>query len=213
MDIVVAPAVMLSTSMPALGDLMGTSASAEILQEINSRYGTTFFGSGDRFSVSRNAFMTNCVMPLYSAGSQLQAVAAQLAQPDQIVWLSDREAFNHVPTAMRLPILTYAPMRELLESGRIEGWGFLPEDLPVFHSLDENGGDAYGRILSNGRVEGVSDHIDEETGKFTVRWRMNVNDPKFTSEERDMLRLARTVVDEILEHTNLDPTDMTSMRG
>lgn len=190
---------------------MGTSASAEVLQEINSRYGSTFFG--ERFAPSRSAFMQNCVQPLYQGIQQLAHVAESIVGLDAIVPLRDIQAFTNVPNAMRIPILCHPGVQELLASGRIDGWGYLPEDLPQWHADDARpGANPYQRLMDNGYVPGLIDAIDED-GNFTVRARINVDDPYLTLDDKESLRITYRIVDQILAETNLDPTSIANMRG
>ena len=210
MQVRIRPPVTVSTSMPSLGALMNTSASAEVLSNINARYGSTFFG--ERWEASRSAFMSYVVQPLYTSIEQLKAISGRMATSGQIIALDTPEAFEFVPEAMRIPLLCVPRMRELLDAGRIEGWGYLTEDLPMWHASDYAGGNPYQRLIDNGRVEGVEDHMDEN-GRYIVSYRTNTDDPHLTQEDRDNLRISYQVLEQILDESSRDPTSYANLRG
>lgn len=157
--------------------------------------------------------MQNCIQPLYQSIQQLSHVAEAMVGLDAIVPLRDIQAFAAVPNAMRIPILCHPGVQELLASGRIDGWGYLPEDLPQWHSDDAlPGANPYQRLIDNGFVESLGSAIDD-AGNFTVKARINMSDPYLTQDDKESLRITYRIVDQILAETNLDPTSITNMRG
>lgn len=197
------PPVFVSGGSPTLGALLGTAANSDVLMEINSRYGSTFFG--ERYDQVHNAFMQNIVVPMRQTVLNLESTANALCAPDAIVNLNSIDAFSNIPQIMHLPILTYAPIRALLEQGRIDGFGWDPSQIP-----EE---DDWGRYLSNGYVADVGSVINKETGEFKVSWKMCSTDVERTQQDIDYIRNAREMIDHILETTELDPTSIKNFRG
>lgn len=191
-------------AMPSASALLGTAAGPEILHEINSRVGATFIGT--RYDMVDNAFMQNVVMPTRQAIAIGSHTAAVLINPDTIVALDTIEKFNEIPSSMFLPILTYAPVRRLLARGRVDGWGIDADRLP-----EE---DVYGRLIDNGKVEDLLTHVlTSEEGDITFEYNFSSEDPDLSFDDLDAIETTRRTVDRILAETELDPTNISSVRG
>lgn len=191
-------------AMPSASALLGTAAGPEILHEINSRTGATFIGT--RYDMVDNAFMQNVVMPTRQAMAIGSHTAAVLVNPDTIVALDTIEKFSEVPSSMFLPILTYGPVRRLLARGRVDGWGIDADRLP-----EE---DVYGRLIDNGRIDDLMTHaMTSDDGDITFEYTFCSEDPDLSFDDLDKIEVTRKTIDRILADTELDPTNITAVRG
>lgn len=198
--------IVMPGAMPSASALLGTAAGSEILNEINSRIGATFIGT--RYSEVDNAFMRNVVLPTRQAVANAQHIAAVLTNPDVIVPLDEIEKFKEIPTSMYLPIVLYAPVRALLERGRIEGFGIDPMLLP------REDPDPYGRLISNCRVNDVLTAIQQDPEsaiEFVGSW--SSADPDLSFTDMENIEVTRSTIDRILALTEFDPTNIDAVRG
>lgn len=190
------------SGIPSYGAFLGTAASAELIASINEQMGSTFFGT--QFPDTTAAFMRDIVVPMQMQAQQIQMTAEILTNPDIIKPLIRAEDFLYVPPAMHEAIIMYAPVRDLLERGRISGFGFNPEYLP-----EE---DVYQHILSSGRVEDISEAMDKD-GMVKFRWSMHSDDPELNEDQVRSIRDTREAIDRMLAETEYDPTDWPNIRG
>jgi hypothetical protein len=177
-------------------------ASAEVISSINEQVGSTFFGT--HYADTTAAFMQNFIVPLQIAAEQISTNVKVLLRPDVIRPLLREEDFAQVPASMQLPILLYAPVRDLFDRGRVEGFGFNPEYLP-----EE---DVFAHILAAGRIEDVGAAMDAN-GVVKMNWTMWSDDPLLTGEEKSAIRDTREYIDRILANTSYDPTSWPNERG
>lgn len=186
--------------MPSVGMLTGTTGAAQMLEAINASYGpTSYFDSvHNPYRDIAERWHREVLAPLQATANQLTVVGAALFSPDRIVPLLRLEDFAHVPASMHLAILTHAPVRRLLEQGRIDGFGYAPEHLP-----DE---DVHGRLINNGRVSDILAHVDPATGYAPLVWHWKCDDPELSIEEIDYIEQTRRTVDRLLAETDYDPT-------
>ena len=202
-------APLIVSDIPSSAALLGTTGSAQLLQTINESQGSAissnFFGGvNDMFSSISNSFIKNVVQPIREIGSAVRDIAIQLSRPDQYTALNNVEAFRRPPPIMYNPILTYKPIKKLLQQGRISGYGIDPDTLP-----EE---DIYGRLcVDNGTVDLSTDISKDDVVVF--EWNFKTDDPILTSDEMIAVSDTRDVIDYILEYTNIDPTDPDNERG
>ena len=107
---------------------------------------------------------------------------------------------------MMIPMLTYDPMYSLLRQGRISGWGFVAEN------LDEEKTRYDRLIVTNGRAD-LNTIERDEMGNFTVSTTFESTDPWITPEHREFLEDSREFIQKILDTTDLDPTDLSALKG
>lgn len=191
-----------SSGIPNYGAFLGTTASTELLASINEQAGSTFFGTA--FQDTTAAFMRDIIVPMQAAVGQIRQVAEVLLNPDQIRPLICKEDFFAVPPSMQLPILMYAPVRDLFDRGRIEGFGYNTEYLPEV--------DIYAHILASGRVEDVAEAMDKD-GVVRFHWEMHSDDPQLSGEQVRAIRDTREFIDQMLMNTEYDPTCWPNARG
>ena len=194
------------SDIPTPGALMGTTGSAQLIQSINESFGaSSFFGSAkDIYASVSNAFVENVVRPIQEMGHTLKHMSRTLMNPDEYRPLLTLEEMRYTPPCMQLPIVMYAPVRKLLEQGRISGYGYDPDNLP-----EE---DVFGRLCSNGLVEDILEACgDNDACDLFYEW--HDDDPDLTLDEIAAIQETRAAVDYILESTLFDPTDPTSERG
>ncbi len=203
-QVVIRPPITIYGPSPSMGALLGTSASSEVLQEINNRQGATFFGS--RYDAVNDSFMQNIIAPMRQSEMTLKNMSAAMLNPDQIISLVEPEHYTNIPASMHMPILLYAPVRDLLRRGRIDGFGYDEEQLP-----EE---DIYERLLNNGHIQSLSDaYTSKDSDIVTFHWDINSHDPELSVNDRDAIRETREYVDYLLTNTDRDPTNIDSMRG
>lgn len=194
------------SDIPSPGALLGTRGSAQLLQTINDSLGNSnFFDSAQNVyrSVS-NAFIENIVQPMREMGQALQHVSRTLFNPDEYRVLETQEDFLYAPPCMHLPIVMYAPMRKLLEQGRIDGYGYDPDNLP-----EE---DVYGRLCNNGTVADVLEACGEnDSCDLVYEWWDD--DPDLSPDEIAAVARTREMIDHILAATKWDPTSPNDERG
>lgn len=190
-------------AVPTPGALLGTSGSAELIANINSRLGlvSDYFGSvHDVFSRGRQAFVRNIVEPIRQVGLQVRQAANKFVKNDVYIPLVDRKDFEeYIPPCMQMPILMHEPVRRLHEQGRISGFGIAPEALP-----EE---DAYGRLINNGVVEDLASAMDKN-GEFTVYWEYDTMDPDLSHQDLDYIEQTRDAITAMLGGSDRwDPTN------
>lgn len=191
-----------SSGIPNYGAFLGSSASSELLASINEQAGSTFFGT--TFQDTTAAFMRDIIAPMQAAVGQVRQVAEVLLNPDHIRPLIRPEDFWIVPPCMQLPILLYAPVRDLFDRGRVEGFGYNADYLP-----EE---DLYAHILASGRVEDVGAAMDKD-GMVRFHWEMRSDDPELSEDEIRSIRTTRENIDRMLASTDYDPTSYPNSRG
>lgn len=194
--------------IPSPGALLGTTGSRRLIETINDSLGTAaFFGSmNDRYAAVTNAFIEKVVKPIQEIGQTISHVSRTLINPDEYRHLETLDDFRYTPPCMQMPILTYAPVRKLLEQGRISGYGFDPDDLPTE--------DVFGRLCSNGTIEDMSAAYSEAgNGIPDFMYDFYDDDPELSFDELRYIEETRKTIDHILEATLWDPTDPTQERG
>ena len=195
------------SGIPSAGALLGTGVSADILTRINQNIGTnqSFFGSvHDMFSTGRQMFVDNIITPIRNIATQLKHTAARLVQQDKIMPILVESDFEYIPPSMMMPILLFEPVRELHKQGRVDGFGFDPDNLP-----EE---DVYGRLIDNGTVEDIWSASDKD-GKYQLTWVFDSDDPVLSFDELDYIADTRMAILDLLKNTNYDPTNYPQSRG
>ena len=194
---------------PSLGSLLGTSASSDVLTYLNNQYGSqggVIFGQpGDPLADQFNNLMNVVTSQLIQTERVVQAATQAIAEPYKIQAITSEEQLYNIPVSMQLPILMYAPIRELFEQDRIYGYGFHKECLP-----EE---DVFGRLIDNGNVVFNPNFYDDKKipEYITEEWR--TTDPRLTDEElEDIARTREFVVQYLREQMKdggemRDPTD------
>jgi len=196
------PIVVRGARNVTLGSLLGTRISRSTYDEINRDGHKTFFGG--RFNDLERDFEDRFVRPMDAAAITLDRVVNRLVNPDRWRPLLDIEDFRSIPPSMELMIVSYAPMRELLCEGRIDGFGYDPDSLP-----DE---DLHGRLIDNYRCKNVLEAMDEH-GNYTVSAFHKSTDPELSADDLHATWETRRTIDRLLGQTNRDLTDVDTLRG
>lgn len=201
-----APITPINVGSISAGALLGTTGTAQLVQSINeSLGGSSFFGSvNDTFRDIRNSFVENIVRPIQQAAEAVSGVVIALMNPDVIRPLVKAEHFKTIPPCMYEPIIMFAPVKTLLEQGRISGFGFDPEFLP-----EE---DVWGRLIENGTVRDLARNVDAD-GYITFNYEFRSTDPHASFEELDAVEQTRAHIEYLLQNTMVDPTDYPEERG
>lgn len=196
-----------------LSCFMGSTGMQDVIDHMNSRWNTqgsgVIFGEGvfgDRYRAFTDLVSSRQSNTIRMVEKAIQSVTC----PDMFQYISCVEDLERVPPCMYVPLLTHAPMRKLLEEGRISGWGVNIGELP-----EE---DICGRLINNGRIDTADEEWrkDKERG---VSYIFKSDDPDYTIEQLNMIETSRAFIDSYLEEQlgpggdNLDPTDLPNVMG
>lgn len=198
----------LNTNILSLGSLLGSSGQQDLINNINARSGGgSFFGSiNDPFRTGFQTFMNTVIEPIRQSRDILAQTVNNLMLPDQFRPITSMEELKKgVPPCMQLPIVYYAPIRQMLEEERIDGFGIDPS------TLEEE--DPYASLISSGHVEIHSSTLDKD-GNIEIAWMQKTTDPDLSIREIDILAMTREYIDEFRradETKHLDFTDFPSL--
>lgn len=189
--------------MPSLGDLLGTGTSSDIFDRVDNSGYSSFFGS--EFTHMGQRFYDRHVRPLEELSFEIGRTVNMLVNPDRYRTLASIEDFRSIPTCMELPIVMFAPLRQALVEGRIEGFGYNPDSLP-----EE---DVFGRMISNFACDDVAAASDEN-GEYEISAIFDSEDPDLSDDDLYHIRLTREYIKEsIWKNTDRDPTAIDIPRG
>jgi hypothetical protein len=194
------------SSIPSLGSLFGTSASSDLINQINSSLPTQgVFGSSlDPFKAHYENFLTNIVNPILATHDQIQQlqVISITSEEDKIISIYNLDQLQfHCPSMMRLPILMYPPVMQLYEENKLTAWNL---DIPK--EVREH--DIYGEAIKNCVAD--LDWNEEEGLIGYTYWESTY--PDITLDELEDIQETRDFIDQILEETDFDPTDPSRTR-
>lgn len=191
------------SAMPSLGMLLGTRASSEVFDSINTRGHASFFGA-DFDNINRD-FFNRHVRQMDTMNFNLSRTVDAIMNPDRFRILDDMRSFESIPLCMELSIALFEPVRKGIIEGRMEGFGLNPLFLP-----EE---DFYGRMIDNFTCEDVAAAADEH-GNYEVTATMDSEDPDLTDDELYSIRKTREyILNKILAETDRDPTAINLPRG
>ena len=182
----IAPMSELSVT-PALGSLLGTSVSTDVLAQLNSQYGNqggVIFGQpGDPYLENFTHFRELIQNKFVHTEQIVQSTYEAISNPYAIQAITSEEQLYNTPVSMQLPILMFEPIRQLFMDDRIYGYGFKKENLPQE--------DVFGRLINNGCVVYDRDHYaDGKLPEFVEEeWRSD--DPKLSFDELDAIEATR----------------------
>lgn len=188
--------------VPSLGSLLGTSGRKQIIDNLNINMGTNheYFGSvHDIFAKGRQAFVQNVVDPIRRNAAKISQAVVKYTRPDVIMELTKEKDFEYIPPCMEMSILLYPPVYELFKQGRVEGFGYHPEQV--------SSNDYYGRLINNGTYNDDVTPLDDD-GDFTVTYEYHDSDPELSEAELNMIENTREAVKRIIDNTLLDPTNI-----
>jgi hypothetical protein len=192
-------------TIPSLGALFGTTASSELIDEINNSLPNSgVFGSSlDPFKEQYNIFNDQIIQPILQTQERLQDIyVVSTLSEDQIVsiWSYDQLQYE-LPQSMQLPILLYPPVMNLYLSDQIVGY----DEYEIDKENPPN--DLYGDMIK-GIVQDME--YDQEEGYISTHY--CENDWDLNYDELEDIIETREFIDEVLETTDLDPTDMSNKR-
>lgn len=190
-------------SMPSLGTLIGSRVSSEVFDAVNSRGHASFFGSD--FDNMNREFFNRHVRPMDNIGFEITRTVNALMNPDQFRILESVEDFRSIPPCMEIAIALYAPVRQGMLEGRMEGFGYDPSTLPQE--------DVFGRLIDNFTCEDVGSASDKD-GYYDISGTLDSDDPDLSDNELYSIRKTREyILNHILADTDRDPTAIDLPRG
>ena len=193
----------LNTNILSLGSLLGSSGQQDLINNLNAQCGGgSFFGSiNDPFRTGFESFMSTVIEPIRMVQQTLAATATQLLKPDRYrPIVNEKELENGIPPCMQLGIIYHAPIRQMLDEERIDGFGIDPK------TLEDD--DPFESILTSGHVEIHSDFLGAN-GEYEVSYRENTTDPSLTTDEIESLRATREYIDLYVNDKETGPLDFT----
>lgn len=193
------------SSAPLTGAMIGSVATQQTLDMINrSTGGIGFFGTDqDPYRDRYIQFQQQIVMPMRQQILAAQTVArnAGIVDLDLIRPLSTLDDLATAPQCMQLEMASYAPMRELIQNGCIDGYGYDAQDLLPPTYVDD-------MIMDYVSTFGDGSHNED------LKLELVVGDHQMYSNT-DKLHFAETFdfIDDVLLNTNLDPSDPSIERS
>ena len=195
-----------AASLPSPGALLGTQTSPSVMDQINiGLHGSTVLQAvSDAYKSTHNYFIENVIKPMRTVGDAIANKIVTVMKPDVIRPIVTEEDLKYIPASMHLPIIMYQPVRELLEQGRISGFGYNPDHLPKE--------DVYDRLINNGTVHDVSAVIDDE-GRIPFEWEFKSTDPILSDDELNHIEATREFMLKLINTSDIDMTDAPFDRG
>lgn len=193
----------LNTNILSLGSLLGSSGQQDLINNLNAQCGGgSFFGSiNDPFRTGFESFMSTVIEPIRQVQQTLAATANQLLKPDKYRPItSEKDLEGGIPPCMQLGVVYYAPIRQMLEEERIDGFGIDPK------TLEDD--DPFESVLSSGHVEIHSDFLGAN-GEYEVHWQETTTDPSLSTDEIESLRATREYIDNYLNDEETSALDFT----
>ena len=185
--------------VPSIGSMLGTGHSTAVLERLQAQSGgQVIFGQeGDPVADRYQAMCKLINERLAAANNALLQVREAVLHPNEYVPITCTDDMYVVAPCMQEAIVLYRPVRELLEDGRISGYGINPANLP-----EE---DVYGRLINNGKTDTDS--------KKELEWYWRTDDPKLSEADLEAIEKTRGWIDRfLLEQMEVggdwkDPTD------
>lgn len=197
-------------TIPSLGTLLGTAIPNNIINSINLSLGKTsnqFKKISNVVEKGRNEFFNKIIKPLKAVKSKFDKLDFRSNQMKKFKLIESTEDLLNIPLSMHMPILLFKPIRNLLEQGRINGYGYNPEFLPKE--------DYYDRLINNGKVKDLSSSLKKIDNKYYTefKWIFKSEDPDLSDEDLDIIHQTRKYLKELLETSKIDPTSPLELRG
>jgi len=195
--------------MPSIGTLFGEMGGSELASRLSTQSGVggVIFGhAGDPMANRYNKFRNTVTNVIVGTTKKILNTFDVIMRRDKPVLLSCEEDLTKIPMCMRTGLLTYAPIRKLLDESQIHGFGIKPEWLP-----EE---DVVGRLINNGRVEEYYDW-EKKQWRFPdhMEWTWKDDDPDFDDDQLTIFEASRNYMEQFIlrqmseDGENLDPTD------
>lgn len=196
----VRPTISVDSFAISPGALLNTSASDELIHQINRTTANPdwFYSQQNPYNQLMDNFVNNVVKPSITSGIVIAQATSAYILKDEYRPIVKAEDLATVPPSMMAPILMDPYLRNLLERGRIGGWGIDPETL---HPED-----CYGRLINNGFVEDIGAAAKANDGYVTFEHLHWSDDPDITFDELDALDVTRQFMRQVAENELKDPT-------
>lgn len=202
--------------VPPLGALLGTAPSAEIVNEVNRRYGLADTGvlcsQGNDPFITRYRYLTETVSKqLESARGICEQVMNNVASPVNFFVPQTIDDLRYINTTMQEVVLMHPVVNQLFMNHQLYGYGYDPEDWKDHE-------DVYGRLAFNGYMDTLASRAkNKEENMIHFEWW--TTDPKLTDDDRRAIRQTRDFLDDWMADQlkpggdRLDPTDPENTIG
>ena len=189
--------------VPSLGSIMGSTGSQAVLQAFNQESGSgVIFGqASDPYQNRYNNFMGTVFGLVDKTAKVVRNAANILFDRDVIKEIDSEEKLSTIPTCMHVAIVTYQPIREVLDKGLIHGFGIDPKYLPKE--------DAVGRLIDNGKFTWTQGEPKPEY----IEYHFKSTDPVYEVEDLEKIETSREFIAKVLMEQMMpgserkDPTD------
>ena len=191
-------------SAPNLGALFGSSGRQEILSKLNNEWngnnsGVLFGGSNDPYANQYNEIMSVIHNEIKTTEKRLSITGDVLYNKETIYEIGCEKDLWDISPTMQYHLITYEPLRSLLEEDRIYGWDYEIKDLP-----DDD-------IVGNQIKNGCWDNTMETD---TVEWYWDSSEPEYTEKELSMIESSRLYIEDFLwEQMRSNKKDPTNLSG
>ncbi len=193
----------------SISQILGMGGSGKIVNAINEWCEQR--GGGTRFAEYSNSdikdrykmFYDNIVRPVETMDWQIRHELANNMMDGIRPILSIADLEVGIPPSMHEAILTYAPIRTMLDDGLIGGFGIKPEDLPEY--------DIWAKLINNGQIE--IDHKLVVGEELNFEWNYDKGDPTPTVDELFAVEQTRNWIDDFISKTDYDITNYPEKVG
>lgn len=192
----------------SIGAVLGTNVSSDMLSSLNAELsaqagGIVFGSSNDPYADMYHHFNKVVDLPLIETAKEIAATNIVIENKDAVrVIDSISELEKGIPVSMHEAILTYAPIRKMVEADTIFGFGYDYSQLPTE--------DRIGRLIDNGRAyfSPVKSEIEGDNPKH-LTYEYFSDDPLFTPEELEDIHITRIWMGTFLEEEDNEDIDLT----
>ncbi len=198
-------------SLSSLGDIRALDRQRDInnylRDHFTSRGAREYFGSKyDRYYDTFQNTIAKHFTNSYSASNTLREALANVSDVDCIRPITTMQGLRRIPPSMYLAILSQPDLYLEFEEGRVHGFGKLTaENVKPYVEM-------YERIIEkNGYLD--MDHDLPKDKNQVITWSWTTDDPELTASEICDLRRTRSFVSYVIKETQLDPTDISDIRG
>lgn len=205
-------------AMPSVGMLthQNTSWSSYDRMEERDEYlrnafaplgGNSYFGTANDkyYQAFQNTIMQH-VETGQRALRRIRDAMAVMSTEDVIRPCTAELSLRNLPPKMYLPILSLPDLYHLFRLQRVQGWGELtPADVQPYVEV-------YNRLIDKNGTAKLWFEEKSKTEPYVV-WKYCTGDPNLTAQQIFDIKRTRDYVQDILDNTDLDPTDLDTARS
>lgn len=167
--------------------------------------GHTYFGSSaDRYADAFGKTISQVYLSSRRANKIIRDSVALFSNTDEIRPCVTEGSLSRLPPIMYKSILSHRPLYNLFRQGRVQGFGELTID-DIKPEVQR-----YRRLIDlNGTIQFNERHQQDQP----LVWTFSTADPDLSVQDIIDIKKTREYVDYILSQTELDPTDLNTIRS